>query len=123
MMLAGCGHYSSPVATTGNNSDLAALFQRYFDKRMELFPIEATANGDNRFNDKLAIDFTDSYIAVLKEFYEQNLHSLQAFDMEKLNIKDQASYDVFKYELTINLEGLVHHYMMDLLYSQNSFTP
>jgi len=123
MVLASCGHHSSPVATTGNNSDLAALFQRYFDKRMELFPIEATANGDNRFNDKLAIDFTDSYIDTLREFYRQYLISPQFFARDKLSAQDQTSYDVFNYELTSNLEGLAHHYMMNILYSQNSFTP
>ena len=33
--------------------DLAKLFDQYFEDRLKLFPLEATAQGDNRYNDQL----------------------------------------------------------------------
>jgi hypothetical protein len=37
------------------NKELAALFDSYWEERMKLFPLEATALGDNRYNDLLPI--------------------------------------------------------------------
>ena len=44
-----------------DNKDFASLLDKYYDERMQMFPLEATINGDNRFNNLLPADFTDSY--------------------------------------------------------------
>lgn len=43
------------------NKELAALFDKYYEENLRLFPLSATFNGDNRYNDLLPVDFTDSY--------------------------------------------------------------
>lgn len=91
------------------NAGLAKLFNNYYEKRMQLFPLEATANGDNRYNDLMPIDFTDSYRQKLHTFFSSYSDSIAQFKREELNEKDKWNYDVFKYEMTMSLEGLTYH--------------
>ncbi|MFL9481808.1 DUF885 domain-containing protein [Chitinophagaceae bacterium LWZ2-11] len=91
------------------NTELAVLFDKYYEERMQLFPLEATANGDNRYNDKLYADFTDTYHVKLKDFYKRYFTYVTRFDRETLNDNDKISYDIFKREMEISLEGLSYH--------------
>ncbi len=92
-----------------DNKELAALFDKYYDERMQLFPLEATTNGDNRFNDQMPVDFTDSYRARLEDFYTKYLSEVNEFDRDHLNGNDKISYDIFKYEMQMSLKGLSFH--------------
>ncbi len=92
-----------------DNKEMAALLDRYYEERLQLFPVEATVNGDNRYNDKLYVDFTDSYQEKLKTFYSAYLTYITRFDREHLNTNDQLNYDIFKREMEMNLEGLHFH--------------
>ncbi len=92
-----------------DNKELAILFDNYYEDRMKLFPLEATQNGDNRYNDKLYADFTDTYRAQLKEFYTNYLAYINHYDREQLNENDKISFDVFKREMEMNLQGLQFH--------------
>ena len=92
-----------------DNTELASLLDKYYEERLELFPLEATTIGDYRYNDKLFIDFTDSYRLKEKEFFNRYLVFISKFERETLNANDQLSYDIFKREMGINLEGLTFH--------------
>jgi uncharacterized protein (DUF885 family) len=89
-----------------DNKELATLFNNYYEQRLKLYPLEATAVGDTRYNHLLPVEFTDSYRDTLKNFYNQNLTYVSKYDRENLNDQDKISYDVFKREMQINLEGL-----------------
>ncbi len=52
-----------------DNKDLAKFFKNYSEESLKLFPFNATSIGDNRYNDLLFADFTNSHRATLKEFY------------------------------------------------------
>ncbi len=41
-----------------NNQKLDSLFENYFEERLNFFPLEATLQGDHRFNDLLPLDIT-----------------------------------------------------------------
>jgi uncharacterized protein (DUF885 family) len=88
------------------NTELAALFDKYYEERLQLFPLEATSVGDNRYNDKLYADFTDSYRKKIMEFYTRYLTYSEKFSPKTLNEKDRLNHEIFKYELEMNLEGL-----------------
>lgn len=106
IMIASC-HNTDKQTTAGNkNVALASLFDHYFNQRMAMFPMEATTNGDNRFNDKLYADFTDDYHSKVNHFYTTYHDSLLTFDREKLNENEQISYDIFKREMEMGIEGL-----------------
>ena len=91
-----------------SNSELAALFNNYWEGRMKLFPLEATAIGDNRYNNLLPVDFTDSYRDSLRSFFTQYKNYISKYDRENLGDADKISFDIFKREMDMNLEGLTY---------------
>lgn len=100
-------HSTSP---SGNNADLGKLFNNYYEKRLKLYPLEATSIGDPRYNDLLP---NDGSAAVLKEqhdFYVAYLDSLNNFKRDDLNDEDKLSYDIFKYEMQINIDYFKYHF-------------
>lgn len=121
LVIAGCE--SSRNADQDVHQSLSALFDHYYDTRMQLFPLEATTNGDNRYNDLLPADFTESYRAKLKSFYSGYLDSINRYDRSKLDENDQISYDIFKYEMQTGLEGLSNHYMSSSAVADNDYIP
>lgn len=92
-----------------DNKELATLFTNYYEERLQLYPLDATATGDNRYNDKMYADFTDSYRAKLKAFWEKNLEAISKFNRDSLNRNDRISFDIFKREMEMNIEGLSFH--------------
>lgn len=82
------------------------MFNNYWEDRMKLFPLEATTNGDNRYNNILPNDGSVAYLAELKSFYTRYADSVSNFDREKLNENDKISYDIFKREMQMQIEGL-----------------
>lgn len=95
--------------TKADNTELSALLDKYYEERMELFPFEATMNGDNRFNDKWYVDFTDSYRSKIKSFYDRYRIYVSKFERDALNDNDKLSFDAFSRDVKIGLEGLGFH--------------
>ena len=95
--------------TREDNKELNALFDKYYEDRLKLFPLEATAIGDKRYNNLLPLDFTDSYRDTLKDFFNRYRIYVTKYDRETLNENDKISYDIFKREMEISLEGLNFH--------------
>jgi uncharacterized protein (DUF885 family) len=98
-----------PNRALKDNRALGRVLKDYYDDRMRYFPVEATQNGDNRYNDQLPADFTDSYLDTLHNFYQRYLDKILVFDREKLNPNDQISYDILIWELRTDLEGIGLH--------------
>ncbi|MEP7317218.1 MAG: DUF885 domain-containing protein [Panacibacter sp.] len=92
-----------------DNKELATMLDQYYEETLQLFPLSATGVGDNRYNDLLYADFTESYRLKLKEFSDRYLNEIKKFDREKLNQNDQISYDIFRREMEMNIEGLAFH--------------
>ncbi len=88
-----------------SNKELAVLFDNYYEERLKLFPLEATAIGDNRYNDLLPVDFSESYRNTVKDFFARYKTNISKFDPEALNEQDRLSYDVFNREMSINVES------------------
>ncbi len=105
-----------------NNVALATLLEKYYDERMQLFPLEATVNGDNRFNNLLPADFTDSYRSKLTDFFTRNFTAIKKFNSDDLNENDQISKDIFTYEMEQALRGIPLHYLGGS-FSGNSYLP
>ena len=97
---------SNAQTTTGTNKQLDSLFNSYYDEGLKLSPGAATFYGDNRYNDLLPAEFTDSYREKYKDYYTRYLTALSNFKRESLSENDRLSYDIFKWQLKMNLEGL-----------------
>ncbi|MHA8091943.1 DUF885 domain-containing protein [Aquirufa regiilacus] len=86
--------------------ELSTLVDTYYEEQLKLNPVAATANGDNRYNDQLNIDFTDAHRAKIKALLEKTQTSLGEIDREKLDANDQITFDILKRDIELGLEGL-----------------
>jgi len=94
------------TAAPAASAALAKLFDAYWEDRAKLFPLTATSQGDNRYNDQLPNDQTRAFRQQQQRFYQQYLTRLQQFSRPALSADDQVSFDIFQYELQTRLEGL-----------------
>ncbi len=108
-----------PDRSIPDNKVFGRLLNDYYNDRMKYFPLEATQNGDNRYNDLLPVDFTDSYLDTLRNFYGSYLNKILVFERDKLNQNDQISYDIFIREMKISLEGLDLHLSINMVTMPN----
>lgn len=90
----------APVAAQPADSDasetLAALFEEFFERELELNPILATRIGDDRYNDRLAITMSDEYRSAQRALDEEFLTRLIAIDRSRLNEQERLSFDLFR---------------------------
>lgn len=100
---------SNKLSAAGPDKKLASFFEQYHEDNLKLFPINATQEGDQRYNDLLPADFTDSYRDTLRSFYQRYANELSSFDTSTLNEQDKLSCRIFKYNLDMNLKGLTFH--------------
>jgi len=92
--------------STQKNPQLDQIISDYYEDQLKLSPLSATFNGDNRYNDLLNIDFTDSHRTLVKSTLEKYQKSLQEINRESLNTNDQLTYDLIEREINLGLEGL-----------------
>ncbi|UOQ52654.1 DUF885 domain-containing protein [Hymenobacter cellulosivorans] len=95
-----------PQRPADDDKRLAALFDAYWEKNNQLFPLSATSQGDNRYNDQLPNDQTKAYRDTLRAFYQGYLTKLGGFKRAQLSANDKISYDIFQYKLQTELSGL-----------------
>lgn len=88
------------------NPQLDKIISDYYEDQLKLSPISATFNGDNRYNDLLNIDFTDSHRALVESILEKYQKSLQEIDRKSLTTNDQLTYDLIERDVKLGLEGL-----------------
>ena len=82
------------------------FFESYYNEHNRLYPMTATANGDNRYNDLFPNDISEEYRDTLRKFYALYQDSLKKIDFNSLNANDQTSYEILKWDLETALEGL-----------------
>lgn len=102
-----CNSDTSSQKNSGDEDfQIEKLFSSYYEKRLHFFPLEATQNGDHRFDDLLPNYITQSYRDTLKAFYSSTLDSLNLFRRENLSDNNQVSYDILKWDMEMAIEGL-----------------
>jgi uncharacterized protein (DUF885 family) len=101
---------SNPVSKTNQpNAAFGSFLDNYYEGRLKLNPLEATFNGDNRYNDVLFIDISEAERGRQKQFYQAELDTLKTFDYDALNENDKLSYDVLNRDLTLALQNFGFH--------------
>lgn len=100
------------------------MLEHYYNDRMAMVPIESTQNSDSTHNDVLYADFTDSYREKYRQFFSCYLDSISRFNRDELTADDAVSYDIFKREMEITLEGLKLGYFANtVLYPDHRYIP
>jgi uncharacterized protein (DUF885 family) len=101
---------SAPRAAGGETklspAALDALVEGYFDEGLQLFPLDATAIADSRYDDRLPNDISEEHRARQRAYYTKYLEALSKIDRAQLAGQNRLSYDVLERELASNLEAL-----------------
>jgi uncharacterized protein (DUF885 family) len=84
---------------------LRALFAASDEANLKRNPLEALARGDLRYADQFGDGITDAYLAAEQQAAREDLGALARIDRRTLGGEDRISYDVFKYERTVDLQG------------------
>ncbi|MDX1515374.1 MAG: DUF885 domain-containing protein [Woeseiaceae bacterium] len=87
---------SGPSPSVDASAQLADLFDEHFERSLELDPLDATAIGDYRYNDRLAITMSEEFRDKQHALNEEFLTRLLAIDRDSLEYQDQLSYDMFR---------------------------
>jgi uncharacterized protein (DUF885 family) len=92
----------------GQSADesLRDVFDDYHEQYLVLFPLEATAIGDPRYNDQLQIDISPAFVAKKQQVFAETLERLRGIDRKAASPAVQLSAEILEYELTSRLEGI-----------------
>ena len=82
------------------------LLTNYNEESYKLFPLNATAAGDGRYNDQLPNDLTDAFSTQLASFYTTTKNDLATFNDADLSDSEKMSKAVLTWDCDINLERL-----------------
>ncbi|MCF8323968.1 MAG: DUF885 domain-containing protein [Leadbetterella sp.] len=88
------------------NSQLKTLFEQYYEERLQFFPLEATSQGDNRFNDKLPIDISESFRKSLLGFYTRYINELDKIEIKNLSEDELIQFNTLRFTVNTEIEGL-----------------
>jgi len=109
LFISACGGGEPQEAVVEESVDasavLATLFDEHFERNLELNPLSATAIGDDRHDDRMALSNSQDYRDADKALDEEFLTRLLAIDREALSYQEQLSYDIFRIKREQSLEG------------------
>ena len=117
--LIGCGGTSTDApsgsatpAATAQTADqqLNTLVEAYWDKYLELNPLQATLNGDYRFNNRLENDISPAYLADSRALEGEYLKKLGEIKVDQLSPESRITYDIFRRDRSENLEGFTYQF-------------
>ena len=94
--------------------DFKKLTESYFDEKNILNPLDATLNGQNKYNDQLQFEMTDSFRKKQTEFFDKYETELSKIDFESLSDEEKNSFDIIKWEVAVG---------KDLLQQNANLTP
>ena len=86
--------------------DLGVLFENYYQGTLELYRINATYQGDSRYNDTLPNFLSDEFKAKEKAFYTSYLNDLNQFEDSSLSQEALLSKNILKWECEMALQGM-----------------
>jgi uncharacterized protein (DUF885 family) len=93
--------HPAPVSEEGKR--LNALADEYYDALARYDPVSAGESGDNRFYDQIGMSISPQVRAKQFALYHGFRKRLHAVKRDRLNARDQTSYDILDYELATAL--------------------
>ena len=86
--------------------DFKKLTESYFDEKNILNPLDATLNGQNKYNDQLQFEMTDFFRKKQAQFFEKYETELSKIDFESLSDEEKNSFDIIKWEVAVGKDLL-----------------
>lgn len=90
------------------SASIDSIAAHYYEDYLKLHPLEATAQGDNRYNDLLPINISRAQISKEISLYNEYQQDLQTIDYENLSEDKKVIYDVLDYELKDKIEKFAY---------------
>ncbi|MCU7617591.1 DUF885 domain-containing protein [Chryseobacterium sp. PBS4-4] len=106
--LASCRKTDSPL-TKITPTNLDSIAANYYEQYLKLYPLEATSQGDLRYNDQLPINIDKDFISGEVAFYHSVQDQLGNVDYKSLSDEDKVVYDVLDYTLKDKIEAYGYH--------------
>ncbi len=103
-----CKKSDSPLAKE-TPADIDSLAERYYSEYLKFYPIEATAQGDNRYNAELPINISKEFISKEISFYTDFQNELKKVDYQELSDQKKTVYDVLDFTLKDRQERYAYH--------------
>ena len=82
------------------------VFENYYQESLKLYPLDATSQGDLRYNDFLPNSLSDEFRNQEKEFYYNYKNIINKYDDKLLTEEDLLSKKILLWECNRNLERL-----------------
>ncbi|WP_158975880.1 DUF885 family protein [Cellulophaga sp. L1A9] len=93
-------------AVAMHNTEFDTVLEDYFEESLKLYPLNATSQGDARYNDILPNFLSDEFIASENKFYSNYKQKLAEIKEESLTPSQQMSKEILLWECDRNLERL-----------------
>jgi uncharacterized protein (DUF885 family) len=104
------GSVAPAAAAQTADQQLNTLVEAYWDKYLELNPLQATLNGDYRFNNRLENDIAPAYIADSRALESEYLKKLGEIKVDQLSPESRITYDIFRRDRSENIEGFTYQF-------------
>lgn len=89
--------------------NIDSIAASYYEQYLQLSPLEATSQGDLRYNDQLPINIDKEFISKEIAFYDSVQKQLKKVDYKNLSDDDKTVYDVLDYTLKDKVERYAYH--------------
>lgn len=107
-----CKKDDSPVMKTimsSATSELDSIASNYYEEYLKFYPLEATSQGDDRYNDMLPDNLSQDFIKKEIAFYNSVHNRLKSIDYNNLDDDHKVVYDVLEYTLVDKQERYAYH--------------
>jgi len=92
-----------------STSDLDSIAANYYEEYLKLYPLEATSQGDERYNDLLPNNLSQDFIKKEIAFYNSVQNQLKSIDYNSLDNDQKVVFDVLEYTLIDKQERYAYH--------------
>ena len=97
------------VSDKNDNQKLQQLTDKYYDSYLKFHPLEATSQGDSRFDNLLPDGISSKGIADEVTFYNSIIKKLSNIDYKSLDDDHKVVFDVLDNQLKTYVEAYVYH--------------
>lgn len=103
-----CKKSDSPL-TKVTPTNIDSIASNYYEQYLKLYPLDATSQGDLRYNDQLPINIDKDFISGEVAFYNSVQKQLDQVDYKSLSDDDKVVFDVLDFTLKDKTEAYAYH--------------
>ena len=109
VILAACGPTKkepAPIEPTNELVAFSAITDAYYEEYLKFHPLQATMQGDNRFDAELPNDISRAHRQRLKSYYTRYINQLDEYPIRSMPQEDQDNWEILRWECEVHLREL-----------------